>query len=197
MLRQYWYALVSEELLLDNYKAQIFYWQLNKINYRAVNFSFKIIKKISWLKLDLFTSSPYIVSTPISILYHPANPCENSFQRESGFWVTSSSNNWCPSGRYPEMSWGQLVWTSERPGSQSKYCRTIQILQTKFCGQGLSKKPFAKMAHIFASKHLGTSSWNKRRRQLDRKGPGMLARQDQWDCVPFMGPFLSAAAKGL
>lgn len=94
--------------------------------------SLSLMGNTIWLNLDLFTSLPYSASTPVSTLHHAANSYETSFQGESGVHVTSSSNNWCPSGRDPEISWGQLVQKSERPGSQCKYCSTIQILQTDF-----------------------------------------------------------------
>ena len=108
-----------------------------------------------------FTSLLSRAPVPVSIPYHPANLDENGFQGESGFQVTSPANNSCPSGRDPEISWKRLVWkmrglvANPNNAGQSKYCGQ------NFCEQGLSKTPFAKMAHIFAREDLGTSSRNK------------------------------------
>lgn len=79
---------------------------------------------------------------------------------------------------------------SERPGSQSKYCRQ------KFCEQGLSEQPFAKMAHILAGKDLGTSfetqGW------LDRRGPGTLVKGGPVGTVGLVSVcFFPDAAKSL
>lgn len=53
--------------------------------------------------VDLFTSSLYSALTPVSIPYHAANPYKNGFQEESVFPLTSPPNNFCLSGRYPEI----------------------------------------------------------------------------------------------